>query len=101
MSERREAAAMPAETRVLPTPVLEPQIRYMGWERGRERGCEVVEKSLRRWRRRERRMEGKRNMVVEEDECVAVRVGKRGKLRRETSKDMQLFEQLGKQPRPI
>lgn len=25
--ERREEAAMPAETRVLPTPVLEPQMR--------------------------------------------------------------------------
>lgn len=46
--ERREAAAMPADTRVLPTPVLEPQMRYIGWDRGREGGREGVVESLRR-----------------------------------------------------
>lgn len=35
----------------------------MGWDNGSSSDCEAVEDSLRRWRRRERKTEGKRNMA--------------------------------------
>lgn len=49
--ERREEAARPVETRVLPREVLEAQMRNVGCERGRSRDERVVERCL-RWRMR-------------------------------------------------
>lgn len=56
LAERREEAARPVETRVLPREVLEAQIRKVGWLRGRW-SCkcgvvDVVEERCLMWRRR-------------------------------------------------
>jgi hypothetical protein len=55
--EERSAAARPAETRVLPTPVLAPKMAKVGVERGTE---EAVPEEWRRrrawWRKRRRSM---------------------------------------------
>lgn len=53
MGLRREEAARPVETRVLPREVLEAHTRKVGWLRGTwSCECAVVERSLtwRRWR---------------------------------------------------
>ena len=51
LAERREEAARPVETRVLPREVLEAQIRKVGWLSGRwSFKCGVVEERCLMWR---------------------------------------------------